>query len=71
MEFVKFKVDAIRESSFTIEFTNILRDLRITCHQREYQRNGNFSIIEIPKYVIDKMTEEQISLLESFIAKKP
>jgi len=69
MEFVTFKIRSIQESSFARTFGEILKESKITCKQWEFQHGDGHTIAEIPKYAIDKMTTEQIELLEEFVIK--
>lgn len=41
MEFIKFKISPIQELAFECAFVEILKDKKITCIQREFQRGAN------------------------------
>lgn len=66
MEFVKFQVKRIQINAFEQAFLSILKESKISCSQWEFQHGDSYSIAEIPKYAIDKMTTEQIDILKSF-----
>ncbi len=66
MEFVKFNIGLHKKSRFMNAFDNILNESDISCNQIEFKYEANLIIAEIPKSVIDKMNEDQISILNSF-----
>ncbi len=68
MEFVEFRILPHRENEFELEFQNILSEENISCSQWEKDfGGGELSVMKIPDYAIEKMSDESIKLLNSFI----
>ena len=67
MEFIKFRIQPVQKIAFEQAFHEILNEGNIVCHQWGFGNNKDFVIAEIPKYAVDKMTSDQIQLLNSFI----
>jgi hypothetical protein len=67
MEFKQFKIKAIHKLTFEGTFLEILKDGKIPCNQWEFQHGDGHTIVEIPMYAVDKMTTEQIALLNEFV----
>jgi hypothetical protein len=66
MEFVTFKIKLIQKFAFERTFEQILKEGKIACGQWQFQHSDDHTIAEIPKYAIDRMTPEQIELLNEF-----
>lgn len=66
MEFISFKIMPVAKNAFEQTFKDILQESKIICNQWEFHYGDVFTIAEIPKDAVDKMTLEQIELLNSF-----
>lgn len=68
MEFVEFRIPPHKEHEFEQEFQNILRTEDINCSQWEKDMGGNEpTVMKIPDYVIERMSDESVELLKSFV----
>lgn len=67
MEFTRFKIKEHNRYVFESEFRNILSKHSTQCNQWEFNHEEEFLIVDIPTSCIERMTNEDVKLLESFI----
>lgn len=66
MEEVKFKIKNYEIQNFKSELFDFFKENNATCSQFEYEFEKDFIIAIIPKYCIDKLTQNQIEQLSLF-----
>lgn len=66
MEEVEFKIKQFSESAFKNSLQNIVKEEKIRWNQLEFQRDGTFVTVSIPKSANDKMSQEGLEELNSY-----
>jgi len=70
MELIDFRIPDYKEYEFVQEFQNILKTENINCSQWDVEKGGNEpTTVKIPDYAIERMSEEGLKLLNSFVIK--
>ena len=69
MDYVYFKIRVIEKFQFESTLHDIMNEQKDICNSRQFDPTDNRDIIiaEIPKHCIDKMTEEQLNRLNSYV----